>query len=80
MKLIFGKSKWEMWNDPLEAFLERAQASGFEATEIYLGSLQESPAEIARLHARYELRLIGQILTQVIASSTLAGWSARSDS
>ena len=64
MKLIFGKSKWEMWDDPLEDFLERVAASGFEATEIYLGSLRESPAEIARLHASHGLRLIGQILTQ----------------
>ena len=64
MKLIFGKSKWEMWDDPLEVFLERVAASGFEATEIYLGSLHESPAEIARLHSDYGLRLIGQILTQ----------------
>lgn len=63
-KLIFGKSKWEMWDDPAEAFLERVVASGFEATEIYLGSLRETPAEIARLHANYGLRLIGQILTQ----------------
>ena len=64
MKLIFGKSKWEMWDDPLEVFLQRAAADRFEAAEIYLGSLQESPAEIARLHAAYGLRLIGQILTQ----------------
>ena len=64
MKLIFGKSKWEMWDDPLEDFLQRVQASGFDATEIYLGSLKESPAEIARLHRSYGLRLIGQILTQ----------------
>jgi sugar phosphate isomerase/epimerase len=64
LKLIFGKSKWEMWDDPLEAFLERVRASGFEATEIYLGSLRESPAEIARMHASYGLRLVGQILTQ----------------
>jgi sugar phosphate isomerase/epimerase len=64
LKLIFGKSKWEMWDDPLEVFLERVAASGFEATEIYLGSLPESAAEIARLHTAYGLRLIGQILTQ----------------
>jgi sugar phosphate isomerase/epimerase len=64
LKLIFGKSKWEMWDDPLEVFLQRAAASGFEATEIYLGSLRESPAEIARLHTVHGLRLIGQILTQ----------------
>lgn len=64
MKLIFGKSKWEMWDDPLEEFLQRVIDSGFEASEIYLSSLSESPAEIARLHANHELRLIGQILTQ----------------
>ena len=64
MKLIFGKSKWEMWDDPLEPFLERVRASGFEASEIYLGSLKESPQEITRLHSMYGLRLIGQILTQ----------------
>ena len=64
MEIIFSKSKWEMWDDPLEVFLQRAAADRFEATEIYLGSLQESPAEIARLHAAYGLRLIGQILTQ----------------
>lgn len=64
MKLIFGKSKWEMWDDPLEVFLQRVVASGFEATEIYLGSLPESPADIVRLHTAYGLGLIGQILTQ----------------
>ena len=64
MKLIFGKSKWEMRNDSLESFLQRVVESGFEATEINLGSLPESPGEIARLHTAYGLRLIGQILTQ----------------
>jgi sugar phosphate isomerase/epimerase len=64
LELIFGKSKWEMWDDPLERFLQRVRDSGFEATEIYLGSLRESPAEIARRHHDHGLRLIGQILTQ----------------
>lgn len=64
MRLIFGKSKWEMWDDPLEVFLQRVRASGFEATEIYLGSLSERPSEVAEMHERYGLTLIGQILTQ----------------
>jgi sugar phosphate isomerase/epimerase len=64
VRLNFGKSKWEMWDDPLETFLQRVRESGFDATEIYLGSLHESPAEITRLHHAYGLRLIGQILTQ----------------
>src|SRR5215213_9293093 len=53
-----------MWDDPLEVFLQRVVESGFEATEIYLGSLRESPAEITRLHTSHGLRLIGQMLTQ----------------
>jgi sugar phosphate isomerase/epimerase len=64
VKIIFGKSKWEMWDDPLEDFLQRVKDSGFDASEIYLGSLKGAPAEIARLHRSYGLRLIGQILTQ----------------
>lgn len=64
MNLIFGKSKWEMWDDPLEIFLQRVSASGFQATEIYLGSLNEPPAQVAQLHTAYRLRLIGQILTE----------------
>jgi hypothetical protein len=64
LKLIFGKSKWEMRDDPLEIFLQRVTAGGFEATEIYLGSLHESAVDIARLHTAYGLQLIGQILTQ----------------
>lgn len=64
MKLIFGKSKWEMWTDPLKDFLQRVVQDGFGATEIYLGSLRESPSEIADQHASHGLQLIGQILTQ----------------
>jgi sugar phosphate isomerase/epimerase len=64
LKIIFGKSKWEMWDDPLDVFLQRVKASGFDATEIYLGSLHESPTDIVRLHKSYGLQLIGQILTQ----------------
>jgi sugar phosphate isomerase/epimerase len=64
LKLILGKSKWEMWDDPLEVFLQRVKDSDFQATEIYLGSLHESPSEIANLHNSYGLHLIGQILTQ----------------
>jgi len=64
MRIIYGKSKWEMWDDPLEVFLQRVKESGFEATEIYLQSLKEKPPEITALHAQSGLHLIGQILTQ----------------
>lgn len=51
MKLIFGKSKWEMWDDPLEPFLQRVVGNGFDATEIYLDSLKESPQQNPVYHA-----------------------------
>ena len=34
MKVMFGKSPWEMPEAPLEAFLNRAAADGFEVVEV----------------------------------------------
>jgi len=64
MKLVFVKSKWEMWHDPLETFLERAKADRFDATEIFLATETLPPDEIAAMHRDYGLALVGQILTQ----------------
>jgi hypothetical protein len=63
MRLVFSKSKWEMWDDPLHVFIERTAADGFAATEIYLRSLSESPDEIAAVHEAHGLDLIAQVLT-----------------
>lgn len=64
MELIFAKAKWEAWEQPLEVFLARAAASGFTATEIFIPSLTETPAEIARAHKSAGLRLVAQIITE----------------
>ncbi len=64
MKIIYTKSKWEMWDVPLEIFLERAKADGFEAVEIYLPALSESPAEIKRMLASHGLKLVAQIISE----------------
>jgi sugar phosphate isomerase/epimerase len=64
MELVFCKSKWEMWHDPLEAFLDRTAAHGFDATELYLATVSESPGVIERLHNDRGLAMIGQILTE----------------
>jgi hypothetical protein len=64
MNLVFSKSKWEMGGSPLETFLKRAKESGFEATEIYLLSVKERPDETKNLHAKYDLKLNAQILTE----------------
>ena len=63
MNIVFSKSKWEMGDSPLEAFLKRTKESGFNAAEIYLLSLTETTDEIAGLHREYGLELLAQILT-----------------
>ena len=64
MKLLFTKSKWEMWDDPLEDFLQRAASDGFEAVEIYLPAQPESASEIAARVSDHGLRLVAQIITE----------------
>jgi len=63
MQLLFTKSKWEMWDDPLPTFLRRARKDGFEAVEIFLPALSESPAEVAQQVADHGLQLVAQINT-----------------
>lgn len=63
MNIIFAKSKWEMWQDPLGAFLDRAKSDGFDATEILLKTESAPADEIASMHADQGLQLVGQILT-----------------
>ena len=63
MELIFAKTKWEAWDEPLPRFLERAAAAGFTATEIFIPSQTEAPEEIARAHAAAGLQLVAQIVT-----------------
>ena len=64
MKLIFAKSKWEMSDDSLDSFLQRAKADGFDAAEIYLPAQPESSLEIARQVADHGLLLVAQINTE----------------
>ena len=64
MKIRYIKSKWEMWDDPLEAFLQRTRDDGFDGTEIWLKTLEEPPDEVAAMHREYGLALVGQTLTE----------------
>lgn len=63
MRIIFVKTKWEMWHDPLGSFLERATADGFTATEIFLKTESADAQTIASMHRDRNLALVGQILT-----------------
>lgn len=51
MRIVFSKSKWEMWDDPMDAFVQRTAEDGFTATEIYLKSVPEAPTEIGLFRA-----------------------------
>ncbi|WP_269541094.1 sugar phosphate isomerase/epimerase family protein [Cerasicoccus fimbriatus] len=64
MDLIFAKSKWEMWDAPLDDFLRRAKADAFDAVEIFLPAQPESASEIAQQVADEGLLLIAQITTE----------------
>jgi sugar phosphate isomerase/epimerase len=64
VKLIFCKSKWEMWDDSLDVFLERVVGDRFDATELYLASVRESPAVVRSMHAARGLDIVAQILTE----------------
>lgn len=64
MDILFCKSKWEMWDDPLSSFLSRTKSDGFDATELYLKTVAEPPDEVAAMHREQGLKLVGQILTE----------------
>jgi sugar phosphate isomerase/epimerase len=66
MKIIFGKSNWEVGDASIEDFLIMVKKSGFDTTEIYLLSLSEDTKVITEMHQKYELDLIAQIITQGI--------------
>ncbi len=63
MKILYGKSKWEMMGSPLETFLLKASEDGFDAVEIYMPALAESPETAAQLAEDHSLKFIAQIIT-----------------
>lgn len=63
MKFRYFKSKWEMSEAPLEAFLERTKADHFDGSELFIPHLEEHPALVRQLHERVGLLLIAQIVT-----------------
>ena len=64
MKILFAKSKWEVWNEETELFLKRTKSDGYDATEIYINEIPERPEELVELHQKYGLQIIAQFLTE----------------
>lgn len=64
MQVLIARSKWDMDALPLDGFLAKIRDAGFGASDIHLPSLRESPEEIAALHAKHGLLLVGMITSE----------------
>lgn len=63
MKLIFAKANWELSHLPVDEFVARVAAAGYDATEIYFPARTESMQEIRASHAAAGLKIIAHIAT-----------------
>jgi hypothetical protein len=64
MRLRIARSKWDLDDLPLEEFLGRIADAGFDASDIHIPSLRESPEETAALHARRGIALVAMITSE----------------
>ncbi len=64
MRLRIARSKWDMDALPLDRFLVMIGTAGFDATDIHIPSLRESPEETAALHARHGIPLVAMITSE----------------
>ena len=69
MEIIYTKSFWEMdmtgVADPMDAFVARVAADGFDGTEMFLPLVTDSPQRVLELHERYGLdHRIADIITE----------------
>ena len=64
MRLRIARSKWDMDPLPLEEFLQKIAGAGFDASDIHVPSLRETPEEAAALHARMGIPLVAMITSE----------------
>lgn len=64
MQVLTARSKWDFDPLPLDDFLRKIKAAGFDASDIHLPSLKESPEETAGLHQRHGIALVGMITSE----------------
>lgn len=64
MRILIARSKWDFDPLPLDDFLRTIRSAGFDASDIHLPPLKETPEEAAALHRAHGLRLVGMITTE----------------
>jgi hypothetical protein len=64
MQLYIIRSKWDLDDLSLEAFLARIKEAGYDGSEIHLPSLRESPEDCVALHRSYDLKFVAMVTTE----------------
>ncbi len=64
MRVRIARSKWDFEDLSLDRFLAMIAAAGFDASDIHIPSLRESPEETRSLHARHGIALVAMITTE----------------
>lgn len=62
--MLIARSKWDFDPLPLDDFLRKVRTAGFEASDIHLPSLKETPEETAVLHRTHGIHLVGMITSE----------------
>jgi hypothetical protein len=63
MKILYGKSNWEMYPCPMRAFTDRAAADGFDAVEFQPALTPEPARDVVAMLGDCGLRCIAGVLT-----------------
>jgi sugar phosphate isomerase/epimerase len=64
MRILIARSKWDFDPLPLDDFLRKIRTAGFDASDIHLPPLKETPEQTAALHRTHGLSLVGMITTE----------------
>jgi sugar phosphate isomerase/epimerase len=64
MRIALARSKWDFDPLPLDDFLRKIRAAGFDASDIHLPSLKETPEETVALHRAHGISLVGMIISE----------------
>lgn len=64
MKIIYGKTSWEVPDTPIADTITRIAHEGFDAAELYIPGLEPSPTDLKSMIADNGLVFIGDVATE----------------